>query len=499
MMTLKENQIISVDDYLNYLGKYNFYKKEGKLFFRGQLSKFKDMRPSIARNENVFSRESKIYEKYIKKHNCSKNDIIRNLAEMQHYNEKTRLLDFTTDPLVALFFATQENEREDSSVYLLIRHSYDAASEEAKLSSFVATQSNRDIEYILEKFNRINGTCISIERAEQILKHAVFIRPDTINDAENYRMNEQKGTFSIPGNKIENGCITDIVPIENDYSYEEIVIPFEYHEKIRKGLIQRGYTKERLLEEDSTEIDYGPLPKDNIKIIDGKHDHKAYNQYKVTIAMSCLMTIKEIEDKGYQIAQESGADSVWIWFRRPGAESGNNIVNQHWYRESINMYGWSGKRFKDLMLDENKQNSYISYEYFQKNYKHLKLKHLPIEKDAKEIELQVIMKNNNQLYIKTNLIKGTKLVLLYKIDGINDGKIISLSGRKLNQIDIRIDHKFHKLEVGIIIPVSSVQDASIQEAYGIDYEKIKADFIKRSDNELISGYKEFEFLNTYED
>lgn len=109
------------------------------------------------------------------------------------------------------------------------------------------------------------------------------------------------------------------------------------------------------------------------------------------------------------------------------------------------------------------------------------------------------MKNNNQLYIKTNLIKGTKLVLLYKIDGIDDSKIISLSGRKLNQIDIRIDHKFHKLEVGIIIPVSSVQDASIQEAYGIDYEKIKADFIKRSDNELISGYKEFEFLNTYED
>lgn len=66
MMTLKENQIISVDDYLNYLDKYNFYKEEGKLFFRGQLSKFKDMRPSIARNENVFSRESKIYENIVK-------------------------------------------------------------------------------------------------------------------------------------------------------------------------------------------------------------------------------------------------------------------------------------------------------------------------------------------------------------------------------------------------------------------------------------------------
>lgn len=154
----------------------------------------------------------------------------------QKCNMMVYQLDFTTDPLVALFFTTQSSERLDSSVYLLIRHSYDAESEKVKFSSFVATQTNRRLKSIVNLFNKQNATSISIREAEQILKSGVFIRPKTISDKDNQRMVEQKGTFAVPGNQIENGVITHIVPFENDSSYEEIVVPFEYQEEIRQDL-----------------------------------------------------------------------------------------------------------------------------------------------------------------------------------------------------------------------------------------------------------------------
>lgn len=94
------------------------------------------MLPSVARSEELFINEQNYYEENKKQ----QKSIIQNLAKMQHDGIPTRLLDFTTDPLVALFFATQENERTDSSVYVFIRNGYSPTSREVKLSSFVATK-----------------------------------------------------------------------------------------------------------------------------------------------------------------------------------------------------------------------------------------------------------------------------------------------------------------------------------------------------------------------
>lgn len=445
------------------------------------------MIPSVARNRQTFINEQRYYEENEK----PQKNIIQNMAKMQHDGIPTRLLDFSTDPLVALFFATQEKERADASVYLLIRHSYDAESEEVKFSSFVATRRNRCLENLVNSFNEKRDNFISIQKAEQILKHGIFIRPNTINDVENQRMIEQKGTFAIPGNQIKNGNVTDVVPFENDSSYEEIVIPFEYQEEIRQELSKRGYTKSRLLGEKDEIIRYKSLPENNNRKIDGKYIRKVYCQYSVTIEMINLMTANEIKEVGYQIARNSGANSTWIWFRRIGFEMGNNIMTQHWYQKSINRYEWQGIEYKELMLEEDRRDAYISYDYFQEKLGRIKYKHLPVEANAKLINLDISLLNRSKLILKTNLVRGTKLLVFYKIDGEIERSTEVLVKEASIEIDIDTSHPFSLLEGEVTMPVSAVQDMNVVEAYGVDYERIKGDFIKRSDDSSTSGYKEF--------
>lgn len=305
-------------------------------------------------------------------------------------------------------------------------------------------------------------------------------------------MREQKGTFAISGNQIENGHITSIIPLENDSSYEEIVVPFEYQEEIRNELEKKGYTRERLLGEEKKLIKYNKLPKDNTKEISGKYSRKAYRQYSITIEMLNLMTVKEIEDMGYQIAKESKADSIRIWFRRLGSESGNNIIIQHWYKKSINEYNWKGREYYEFMLEEKRGNGYTSYPYFQNNFDRIKYKHLPTEDNAKLINLDIRLVDKNQLVIDTNLMKGTKLLISYSVDSGLKREIKIKVKEQLIRIDIDTSHKFNTIEGKVTMPVSSVQPAEVRNAYGIDYEKIKGDFIEKSDEEsLIFGYKEF--------
>ena len=44
------------------------------------------------------------------------------------------------------------------------------------------------------------------------------------------------------------------------------------------------------------------------------------------------------------------------------------------------------------------------------------------------------------------------------------------------------------------MPVAIVQPTKIRDSYGIDYERIKGDFIRRSNDEpMVIGFKSFEF------
>nr|WP_255463200.1 FRG domain-containing protein [Lactobacillus sp. 3B(2020)] len=477
-----------MDEYLNYLDKYKSYKEEGQLFFRGQLSKFPNMIPSVARDNKVFTNEYQYYQKYENFHKS----VVQNLARMQHDGNPTRFLDFTTDPLVALFFATQSSLREDASVYLFIRQAFDANSKEVRLSAFIASQKDRNLKQLVKTFNEEEKESISVAEAKMILSRGIFVKPNTIKDPDNLRMLRQEGTFAIPGNLIEKEYITEISPFENDLSFEEIVIPFEYQEEIRKGLVRRGYTREKLLGEADRTIKYDCLSESDISQINPRYIQKAYCQYSVTVESKEFMTVGEMEQLGYRISKDSKADSIWIWFRRPDNDSGNNILIQHWYKESVNKYDWSGSQYKDLTLDETKCDSYITYEYFKANYYRINYKHLPNNPKAKLVNLEVVYKNS-KLLLKTNLLKGTKLSLSYRVND-NVEKSVKLEvSEPVTSIDVQSYKEVRKLEVEVIMIVPILQNQSIIKNYGIDFEKIKGDFIQRNENGPSVGYKKFVF------
>ena len=104
----------------------NIYNDDNeRVYYRGEACDYKDNKllPRIFRShpEIQNSTEQKEYERALRHrpeefgNNMSKLDI---LSKMQHFGLATRLLDFTTNPLVALYFACQEDN--DGFIYLVL-------------------------------------------------------------------------------------------------------------------------------------------------------------------------------------------------------------------------------------------------------------------------------------------------------------------------------------------------------------------------------------------
>ena len=100
---------------------YNNTAHSKHLFFRGLSKNSFELLPSVFRknyNEKdifldfmQYAPENNITYDFIK-------DADKVLTEMQHYGLPTRLLDWSVNPLIALFFACNENEEEDGKVYI---------------------------------------------------------------------------------------------------------------------------------------------------------------------------------------------------------------------------------------------------------------------------------------------------------------------------------------------------------------------------------------------
>lgn len=110
-------EIASVDEYMREINKLNQDKKNpnAQLFFRGQAVDYWDIRPSIFRDGMLSIEHYLMSEplRQIPNEFSNLGDSFEIMEKYQHYGMCTRLLDVTTNPLVALYFACEHYEEEE--------------------------------------------------------------------------------------------------------------------------------------------------------------------------------------------------------------------------------------------------------------------------------------------------------------------------------------------------------------------------------------------------
>lgn len=121
---IKEKKEIEIDSVVRYITEVDELLKQSKfnpkvhtVFFRGHADKLWDLKPSLLRNEGLIKNEDLMFRMTVAKYApefkmCT--STLDYLVKMQHYGLPTRLLDLTTNPLVALYFACEELQAYDN-------------------------------------------------------------------------------------------------------------------------------------------------------------------------------------------------------------------------------------------------------------------------------------------------------------------------------------------------------------------------------------------------
>lgn len=119
-MSLQLNKVTNFETYLEQLPRLD-EKMEGNVFYRGQSKIYYKLTPSVFR-DGFKQKEHEVYTQIMIEcshefEECKFHNEI--LSKMQHYGVPTRLLDVTTNALVALYFACENNWDEDGAVYVI--------------------------------------------------------------------------------------------------------------------------------------------------------------------------------------------------------------------------------------------------------------------------------------------------------------------------------------------------------------------------------------------
>ncbi|WP_405252656.1 FRG domain-containing protein [Capnocytophaga cynodegmi] len=113
----KGNKVTSIETYLSQIKTISVSENT---FYRGHSDKNYKLEPSIYRKDSLIKNEHLIYRETISKlpYDFNGKSTIESLVLMQHYGVPTRILDLTTNALVALYFACVDNKSKDGEVII---------------------------------------------------------------------------------------------------------------------------------------------------------------------------------------------------------------------------------------------------------------------------------------------------------------------------------------------------------------------------------------------
>ena len=187
--------------------------KNKKIYYRGQSNEEWEIRCSLFR-ENLLLNEEKLNNEILNRKsndflNC--NNSLEKLILMQHYGIPTRLIDVTTNPLVALYFACQGNPDKDGVVFIFEENVEYDINDENIVATFSYLKNNgtiQDFEKLLNKENIIYNDRTTIETI--LNKKYILINPKLNNP----RIVAQHGLFLCCSNNSGQGNLDNLTPIK---------------------------------------------------------------------------------------------------------------------------------------------------------------------------------------------------------------------------------------------------------------------------------------------
>ena len=287
-------EITSVDKYMKEIGVLSSEKNNpsAQLFFRGQAVDYWDVSSSIVREGKLGIEYHLMSEplRQIPSEFVNIGDGFEIMEKYQHYGMCTRLLDVTTNPLVALYFACEHHEEEEyrdgvskeilkmspmGIVYFKEENAplkYDDL--EVRIISKLACYDLNgsitlgDVIYKLHEDKIISGEQLETWSDDKgilefinICQNVFTVLPIMNND----RLIRQSGAFLLPGQfniecrkeKLKDSIITKAeANLRNEFEKKFFYIEDEYKEEIRKELEHCNISEANLFPELEYQLNY---------------------------------------------------------------------------------------------------------------------------------------------------------------------------------------------------------------------------------------------------
>ena len=203
--------IKTISSYLNEIRKLNSNHSANN-FYRGQANFEWKLMPSIFRYPKILKYENQIIEEMIR---FFPNDLvdssrIETLTKLQHYGLPTRLIDLTENPLIALYFACEDENylTEDGRIFYFSPSVENIKFSNSNTVRILSNISRMDFNFGYSTFNTnleqkdkfldfIRSENLSFRdiKKPEVLQSHCFVRANFNND----RIKNQNGSFMIVG------------------------------------------------------------------------------------------------------------------------------------------------------------------------------------------------------------------------------------------------------------------------------------------------------------